>query len=248
MNRLKTFFKRHALLTGVLAVTFPLLFILFLQYRSLVTLEATLPVYRKGVMRDYLKAVSQESASFYMDNSERVLGIPADSITNRVGGIIQGKEKDVALKATTRVADYFSQQEFRGAKRYFLVVDTAYEGVSRNAVLFYNPERKAMEFHDDAPEWRAISVACASYLVYIRAGAVIGPWPMGVDRDPMHPLILMPVLDESKKIVAVAGMTVDEEFFTMEYFPEVIQKHLPEYFPTDYQQVVVAVNCSFGEC
>jgi signal transduction histidine kinase len=247
MNRLKTFFKRHALLTGVLAVTFPLLFILYLQYRSLVTLEATLPVYRKGVMRDYLKAVSQESAGFYSENSERVLSVPADAITNRVGGVIQGKEKDVAIKATTRVADHFSQQEFRGAKRYFIVVDTQYEGVSRNAVLFYNPERKAMELHDDAPEWRAISVACASYLIYIRAGAEIGPWPMGIDRDPWHPLIIKPVRDESNKVVAVAGMTVDQEFFRMEYFPAVIQKYLPEYFPTDYQQVVVAVNTEVDE-
>ncbi|HST20930.1 MAG TPA: histidine kinase dimerization/phospho-acceptor domain-containing protein, partial [Blastocatellia bacterium] len=245
MNRLKTFFKRHALLTGVLAVTFPLLFILYLQYRSLVTLETTLPVYRKEIMRDYLRAVSEESASFYIENSDRVLNVPADAITNRVGGIIQGKEKNIALKATTRVADFFSQQEFKGAWRYFIVVDTEYEGVSRNAVLFYNPERKAMEFHDDAPEWRAINVACASYLVYIRAGAEgILARPMGVDRDPMHPLIVKAIRDESLRIVAVAGMTVDQDFFTMEYFPEVIQKHLPEYFPTDHQQVVVAVNLS----
>ena len=247
MNRLKTFFKRHALLTGVLAVTFPLLFILYLQYRSLVTLETTLPVYRKGVMRDYMRAVSEESASFYYKNAERVLSVPADSITNRVGGVIQGKEKDVAVKATTRVADHFSQQEFIGAKRFFLVVDTAYEGVSRSAVLFYNPERKAMELHDDAPEWRAINVACASFLIYIRAGTVVRPWPMGVDRDPWHPLIIKPIVDESNKIIAVAGMTVNEDFFTMEFFPEVIQKHLPEYFPTDYQQVVVAVNTEMNE-
>jgi signal transduction histidine kinase len=247
MNRLKTFFKRHALLTGVLAVTFPLLFILYLQYRSLVTLEATLPVYRKGVMRDYLKAVAQEAANFYSENAERVLSVPADAITDRVGGVIQGKEKDVAIKATTRVADHFSQQEFRGAKRYFLVVDTQYQGVSRNALLFYNSERKAMEYHDDAPEWRAINVACASYLIYIRAGAEIGPWPMGIDRDPWHPLIIKPVRDEAKKIVAVAGMTVDEEFFKTEFFPAVIQKHLPEYFPTDYRQVVVAVNTEVDE-
>ena len=231
MNRLKTFFKRHALLTGVLAVTFPLLFILYLQYRSLVTLEATLPVYRKGVMGDYLKAVSQDSASFYMENSERVLDVPADAITNRVGGVIQGKDKDVAIKATTRVADYFSQQEFKGAKRYFVVVDTEYEGVNRNAVLFYNPERKAMEFNDDAPGSRAINVACASYLIYIRTGAMIASWPVGVDRDPMNPLIIKPVLDESKKIIAIAGMTVNEDFFTREFFNSVIQKHMTEYFP-----------------
>lgn len=247
MNRLKTFFKRHALLTGVLAVTFPLLFILYLQYRSLVTLETTLPVYRKEVMRDYLSSVSQEAAEFYWENTERVLNIPADAITNRVGGVIQGKEKDLALKATTRVAEHFSQQEFKGAKRFFLAVAMEYEGTSRNAVLFYNPERKAMEFDDNTQTWRAINVACASYLVYIHAGAVIGGWSMGVDRDPMNPLIIKPILDESKKVIAVAGMTVDEDFFTKEFFPDVIQKHLPEFFPTDYQQVVVAVNISPSE-
>lgn len=248
MNRLKTFFKRHALLTGVLAVTFPLLFILYLQYRSLVTLETTLPVYRKGVMRDYMRTVSEESASFYIKNAERVLKVPADAITNRVGGVIRGnREKTAVIGATARVADHFKQQEFRGAKRFFLVVDTEYDGISRSAVLFYNPERNAMELNQEAPEWRAINVACASYLIYIRAEAEIGAWPMGIDRDPRHPLIIKPILDEANKIIAVAGMTVDEEYFTMEFFPEVIQKHLPEYFPTDHQQVVVAVNTEVGE-
>ncbi|HKP87002.1 MAG TPA: HAMP domain-containing sensor histidine kinase [Blastocatellia bacterium] len=240
---LKTFFKRHALLMGLLAVAFPLLFILYLQYRSLVTLDRTLPVYRKQVMREYLSAVASDSASFYRNNAERVLGVPAAAITNRVGGVIHGgAAKEAAIHATTQVADYFKQQEFRGARRFFVVVDTEHEGVNRSAVLFYNPERNAMELDQAAPEWRAINVACAAYIIYIRADAVISPRPMGIDRDPLHPLIIKPILDESEKIVGVAGMTVDWEYFQNEFLPGIIQKHLAEFFPPDYQEVVVAVN------
>lgn len=240
---LKTFFKRHALLMGLLAVAFPLLFILYLQYRSLVTLERTLPVYRKQVMREFLSAVASDSSKFYRSNAERVLNVPANAITNRVGGVIRGSaDKGAAVNATAQVAHFFKQQEFRGARRFFIVVDTQFEGVNRSNVLFYNSERGAMELNESAPEIRAINVACAAYMVYIRGDAVISPRPMGIDRDPMHPLIIKPVLDESNKIVAVAGMAVDEWYFREEFLPAIIQKHLPEFFPPDYQEVVVAVN------
>jgi signal transduction histidine kinase len=243
MPKLKTFFKRHALFIGLLAVAFPLLFILYLQYRSLVTLEKTMPVYRKQVMREYLSAVANDTARFYRSNAERVLNVPASAITNRVGGIIQGdKEKTAVISATRAVADYFKQQEFAGAKRFFIVVDMEYEGVNRSAVLFYNRERNAMELDSSAPEWRAISVACASYIIYIRSDAVISPRPMGIDRDPEYPLIIKPILDESERIVAIAGMVVDVRYCKEEFLPGVIQKHLPEFFPPDYQQAVVAVN------
>src|SRR6185503_13991403 len=102
---LKTFFKRQTLLMGLLAVAFPLLFIIYLQYHSLVTLERTFPVYRKQVMREYLLAVAQDSTSFYSSNAERVLNVPASAISNRVGGVIRNsQEMSAVIAATEQVA------------------------------------------------------------------------------------------------------------------------------------------------
>lgn len=244
MLKLRAFIKKHAILLGLLAVMFPLMTIVYLQYRSLVTLERTLPAYRKEVMREYLAAVSRDVTGSYRSAAERVLSVPATAITGRAGGIIAG---DKELQATTGVAEHFKQVEFRGARRYFATVVTEYQGVPRTVVLFYNAVNGAMETNSEAPEWRAIQVASAPYTFYIRGEAMIGPSAMGVVRDPYNPLIVKPVIDESKKIIALAGMTLDERYCLDELLPSAIQRHAPEFFPTEYQDLIVAVNDEEGE-
>ncbi len=248
MRKLRAFIKKRALLLGLLAVMFPLATIVYLQYRSLVTLERTLPAYRKEVIREYLAAVSRDVTGSYRSAAERVLSVPATAITGRVGGIIAGdRELQAVLKATTGVAEYFKRAEFKGARRYFTTVVTEYQGVPRTVVLFYNPVSGAMETNSEAPEWRAIQVASAPYTFYIRGEAVIVPSAMGVVRDPYHPLIVKPVIDESKKIIALAGMALDEKYCLDELLPLAIQRHAPKFFPTEYQDLIVAVNDEEGE-
>lgn len=248
MEKLRALMKRHALLAGMLAVLFPLLIIIYLQYRSLVTLERTIPAYRKEVMREYLGSVSRDIADFYRVNAERVLNLPASAITERTGGLVSGNEPETGvIKATTGVADHFKQAGFIGAKRYFVTVVAEYEGSPRAAVLFYNPGHAAMELDSEAPAWRAIQVASAPYVLYIRSGAVIAPWPVGVVRDPDHPLIVKPVIDEGGKIIALAGLEVDERYCLDEVLPAAIARHAQEYFPDEYQDLIVAVNSEEGE-
>jgi signal transduction histidine kinase len=248
MRKLRAFIKKHGLFLGLLAVMFPLVTIVYLQYRSLVTLERTLPAYRKEVMREYLGAVSRDVTGSYRIAAERVLSVPATAITERVGGIIAGdRELNAVLKATTAVADHFKSVEFKGARRYFTTVVSEYQGIPRTVVLFYNPVSGAMETNSEAPEWRAIQVASAPYTFYIRGEAAIGPSAMGVVRDPYHPLIVKPIIDESKKIIALAGMTLDEKYCLDELLPSAIQRHAPKFFPTEYQDLIVAVNDEEGE-
>ncbi|HSO76659.1 MAG TPA: HAMP domain-containing sensor histidine kinase [Blastocatellia bacterium] len=248
MRKLRAFIKKHALLLGLLAVMFPLVTIVYLQYRSLVTLERTLPAYRKEVMREYLASVSGDVTGSYRSVAERVLNVPATAITGRVGGIITGdSDYHSVLKATTGVAEHFRLVEFKGARRYFTTVVTEYQGMHRTAVLFYNPVSGAMETNSEAPEWRAIQVASAPYTFYIRGGAVIVPGAMGVVRDPYHPLIVKPIVDESRKIIALAGMTLDERYCLDELLPSAIQRHAPTFFPGEHQDLIVAVNDEEGE-
>ncbi|MEN3330767.1 MAG: two-component system, OmpR family, phosphate regulon sensor histidine kinase PhoR [Blastocatellia bacterium] len=247
MERLKTFLKKRALLMGTLAVAVPLVFIIFWQYRSLKSLEKTLPIYRKEVMRNYLRAATENVASFYFSNAKEALSVSPDAIANRIGGEIQVKDNNALVAALERVGEHFSQKNILGARRFFIVVDTIQNGVNQGAVLFYNPATRRMQLEPDAPELQAINVACAAYLIYIRGGTPVLSMPMGNDRNPWHPLIIKPVVDSGEKIIAVAGMTIDEEYFLKEVLPQAIDQPLRETFTTDYQDVIVAVNTEEDE-
>src|SRR5262245_52988953 len=94
-----------------------------------------------------------------------------------------------------------------------------------------------------APEMFAINVACSSYMVYIREGfANILPAATSVDRNPRHRLIVKPVLNESRRIVAAAGMVADQEYFYDAILPEAIRKSLAQYLPSEDQNVIVSLN------
>jgi signal transduction histidine kinase len=244
----KGLLKQRALLIGMLAVTVPLAFILYHQYRTLRSLERMLPVYRKERMYDYLHSVAADLEKFYRENADRVLGMPGSSVTDRVGGaIVRDPDGSKTIAATVKVADHFSNNKFEGARRLFLFVDTEYQGQDRPTVLFFDEKKKTLAPDPTAPDLRAINVTCAPYLIYIRSGAELDPRAMGSDRDPRFPLIVKPLLDEQWRIVGVAGMVVDEKYFTEKLLPETVQSHLREFFPEDYQDVVVAVSDETGD-
>ncbi|HEY9233114.1 MAG TPA: HAMP domain-containing sensor histidine kinase [Blastocatellia bacterium] len=247
MERLKTFLKKRALLMGTLAVAIPLVFIIYWQYRSLKSLEKTLPIYRKEVMRDYLRAVVKEVHTFYYDNAMDALSVPAEAITNRAGGEIQAKDDEALAVALRPVAEHFARKNIPGAGRFFVVVDTTRNGVNQGAVLFYDPATRRMQVEPSAPELQAINVACAAYLIYIRGGTQVIPMPVGNDRNPWVPLVVKPVVDAAEKIIAVSGMVIDQKYFLKEVLPAALDRPLRETFPTDYQEVIVAINDEQGD-
>ena len=156
------------------------------------------------------------------------------------GGVIQDNaERTRALAAVERVADHFKQHQFRGAKRFFIVVETEYAGTSRSATMFYDPSRQAMVFDPQAPEMRAINVASSGYMIYVRTGTSVQPQAMGIDRDANCPLIVKPVLNEEQKVVALSGMVLDADWFAGEVVPKAIQDALPKFFPADHSEAVV---------
>jgi signal transduction histidine kinase len=244
-KRMKTFIKHHFFWAVVPVLMIPLMVILLVQYRSLRAIELTLPLQRNEAMTQYLKAVISEVMDIYSTNAERALGVSADAIAHRRGGVVQDNAGGTrALAAVERVADHFKQQQFRGARRLFIVVATEYAGTNRSATLFYDPARQAMIFDPQAPEMRAISVASSGYMIYARTGTMVQPQPMGIDRDPNCPLIVKPILDQEHKIVALAGMVLDSQWFSKEVVPQAIQETLPKFFPADHREAVVTLRFS----
>src|SRR5262245_43280089 len=243
ISKSRALLQRRAFAVGGLAVTVPLLVIIFLQYRALTTLNKTLPAYRKQLMRQYLMSVVDDFTSFYSHNAEKALATPADAIDLPKSGVIEDDDENaLSQKAVARVADHFKKQDFKGARRYFIVVATEKKGAQGSEVFFYDPTSQAMIRDPRAPEMVAINVACSSYVVYIREGAPnILPAATSVDRNPYHRLIVKPVLNKSTKIVAAAGMVVDQEFFYDAVLPEAIRKSLAQFLPPEDQNVIVSL-------
>jgi signal transduction histidine kinase len=242
ISKIRAFLKRRAFAIGGLAVTVPLLVIIFLQYHALTTLNKTLPAYRKQLMRQYLMSVVEDFSKFYRDNAERALAVPLGAIDLPKGGVIgNDDERKTSQKAVTRVAEHFKQQDFKGAKRYFIAVATEHEGVEGSEVFFYDPASRAMIRDPEAPEMTAIKVACASYIVYIRKGSELLPGAVSVDRDPRTRLLVKPILDEWKNVVAVAGMTLDYAYFLDTVLPGAIRRALPEFLPSEDQDPITSL-------
>ncbi|HEY6403210.1 MAG TPA: HAMP domain-containing sensor histidine kinase [Blastocatellia bacterium] len=241
-SRIRAFLKRRAFAIGALAVTVPLLVIIFLQYRALTTLNKTLPAYRKQLMRQYLMSVVEDFSRLYKDNAERVLAVPLGAIDLPKSAVIKDDPFcETSQKVVTPVAEHFKMLDFKGAKRYFIAVATEHEGVEGSEIFFYDPASQAMIRDYEAPELVAIKVACASYMVYIRKGSFLIPGAKSVDRDPRTRLLVRPILDEWKRVVAVAGMTLDYEYFLDTVLPEAIRKRSAEFLPTEDQDPITSL-------
>src|SRR5215813_10205630 len=93
-SRIRAFLKQRAFAIGGLAVTVPLLVIIFLQYRALTTLNKTLPAYRKQLMRQYLMSVVDDFTSFYSDNADKALATPAGAIDIPKSGVIEDDDEN----------------------------------------------------------------------------------------------------------------------------------------------------------
>lgn len=242
-QKLKDFLRGRWLWVAVPIIALSLAMIVVAQYRSLRTLEQTLPAYRRETMSQYLKEVTHGVMELYSENAERVLAVPESAITFAKPGIVADNASHSAcLQAAAPVAEFFKQQEFKGAKRYFVAIATESGKEASGKILFYDPEQQAMVLDGNAPEMRAINVAIAPYLIYIRARAVILLQANSVDRDPYTRLLVKPIVDKEKKVVAMAGMVLDTKWFEREVVPSAIRANLPKFFPAEHSDAIVMLQ------
>ena len=99
-------------------------------------------------------SVVDDFSKLYRQHSEQALAVPVVAIDLQKDGVIQDDDdRSMSLKAVTRVADHFKQQDFKGAKRSFIVVATENDGMEGSEVYFYDPKSQAMIRDPKAPEW-----------------------------------------------------------------------------------------------
>lgn len=233
---------RRWLAALLLAVVVPAAVLLVVQYRALRTLEQTLPVYRRELLYRFLDAVESEVFHIYRTAAYQVLNVPVEALHGQRNGIVPASGAR-ALPAVAAAATYFSQQSFPGARRYFVVVATEENGRAGDEVFFYNPATRQMELAPATDEVRAIRVACAAYVIYLRAGTTAVPsTPLGIDRDANYPMMVKFLREPSGRPVGLAGFLLELDWFRHEAVPQGIRRQLPVFFPAEAARAVVVLR------
>ena len=226
MPSVRTFFRKHILWVGLVAVIIPLLSILALQYNSLKKLEKTSSVAEKMWMKNYLGDVSKEIKFVYHTNAEQVLNVPAYSI---------------AGDNLHRVKYHFGKCEVEGVKRLFII---SFEGDGPPRTLFFDPHDQSQTAEAAPAELRATTVVSAPYRLLHKEGTPVMASKLGEDlRDPDNRIIFKPITDQQSRVVGIAGMILDTQFFRERLLPRVIDKTLLTYFSEDARDnVIVTVH------
>ena len=227
MAKLRLFLNRYMLWAGLLAVVVPLLIILGLQYWSLVKLEETLPVAGKAGLTNYLSAVSAEVQAFYQTNTREVLGVPAREFTeNRLLGVGSHFKRKAAPEAKWLFVTSFAKPD--------------------SEILFYNPNNQTMEVLPESPQTRAVNVACAPWRLLSKEETTMESEKiLGVMIDQNNRILMNPIINESSRLVGMAGMIVDTSFFKQKFLPKVVDASLGKFFSERERAnvIVTAYDC-----
>jgi signal transduction histidine kinase len=207
-------FRRRTLWIGFAAVLVPLAVLLGLEYRWLVKLDHASEVAHEAALANYLEAVADKAQSFYNWNAEKSLNLPYTWFT--------GDHLDEA-------SHYFRKKPPKGARRLFVA---SFVGEKKGQVLFFDPSCGTLSEPPWSAEVRAVYVATSSWQTMAHKGAELETVTLAVDeRDPRHRIILNPIIDDRSKVVGVAGMVLDEDYFRRTLLPEIIAEALPAFFP-----------------
>jgi len=201
--------KRRTLWLGVAAVLLPLAILLALQIWWLGDLEKMSAIARKDTLEHYLDAIVKEVDYFYRTTSERFLNVP---------------EYAFGAANIQKAAHHFKKKENPGSKRLFIV---SFLVNDNDGVFFYDPKTMKMVQPEWSDELLAVWAAESPWRIYRKKGAKVDTSVFTVDQHhPKNRIIINPITDEKLKLVGLAGMIVDDDFFENVLLPKAVKLSL----------------------
>jgi len=238
-SRPKEFFRQNILWVGLIAVAIPLLTHLWLQYKSLSQLEATLPYQRKAYMRKYLSSVLEKVIVQYEEGAEKVLDIPHTAFNHTYPNPDYDPRTAINLDL---VHDHFSKNSFNGARLLFVGIISGRTEPSYVTVSFYDPKSGKFIFKVGEEERAVAHAAAANWMAMIMTKSTPKSLRPTVDeRDPKNRAIVKPIVNEEKHVVGVAGMFLNDDVFINQYLSPAISELTPKWFPYEYPEAIVTV-------
>jgi signal transduction histidine kinase len=233
IDRIRQFLKFHRLWLGLGAVAIPLALLLGLQLKWLSSLERTSAIAEKAWLSNYIEAVSSEAEFFYRAQAERTLNIP-DELFGR---------------SESKLAAHLRKKTVEGVRAIFV---TRFDAVAGpwDGLLVFDPVRSAwVEEADDETIFAAIDIALSPWEILAHKGVLLTTHNMTVDeKDPANRIILSPISDDACRVIGVAGLVLDTDFFSEELLPRAIEKSLPKFFDERTQRnLVITVRDREGQ-
>lgn len=214
------FGKNRLLWVGVIAVMAPLIVLLVLQYRWLTDLERHSVTARRASLENYLQAVSKETRYFFITTAELVLNLPPQAYTE---------------ETIQTAVHFFESREVAGIDRLFIVT---FQPIPK--LFFYEPTQRAMVEPEPSAETQAALVSVAPWSTLHKILAEVPTTNLSVnEHDPTRRIILNPITDEADLLVAVAGLIVDQQYFTDRVLPDAVGLSLPKFDEADALWVCV---------
>ena len=209
------FLKRHSLLAGLLAVLVPLAILLVVQFIWLLRLERVQAIAHAAALDGFLGTVSTKVEYFYRETAERSLNLPASLFTQQ---------------RIEKAAYYWKQRPAKGAKRLFLV-DLTHDEFGN--FLAFDPEGATLYTPAASDESLAMVLAANPlHMLNLRRRGMDSAALTVDERNPDYRIILNPILDDGGRVVGLAGMILDEEFFRIKLLPSLIGATLAKYRPS----------------
>ncbi len=218
----RSFLRRHFLFVALAAVAVPLGVLLALQYRSLVRLEQLSGVAHRAALDNYLEAVTSEVRWFYESGAERALNLPPSALTHC---------------CFDTAGHHFKKKGTKGVRHLFVVSFVPPRDGSRRSdeLAIFDPSGRRVDLDRGSAEYRAIYVAFNAWSVLGKKAIPVGPMSLTIDeRDPENRIVLNPITEaidaDTARVVGLAGMVIDPEYFREVLLPGAIERSLPDFF------------------
>ena len=237
--------RQHFIWIGLCIVVVPLLIILYVQYTSLAKLGETLPAARKVSFDQKLKDIAVEIQHHYRALAEQTLGVPEPVFNTKM--LDDWSALDAAVKA------HFERQPSEDVKAYFVTI--ASTSGDRRVLSMYNTRSRSMlEGHPSSEGWAAFA-ASAPWVMLMRKQADLEMYGKGdgkdpgqqretlffADNDPDNPIILKPVFDRAGRLIGIAGLVIDSEYFKSTFLPRTLAASSEKLFSDDERKAISLV-------
>jgi len=247
MSKFREFFRQNLLWVGLIAVAIPLMAHLWLQYKSLSQLEATLPYQRKAYLRRYLFEVVKKVITTYEEQAEATLSVPHTAFNHNYPNPDYDPSTAIDFKL---VQEHFSKHQFKGARLQFVGIISGRDEPSYVTISFYDPrsgtfiysKESGQSMQVETQERSAAHAAAANWMAMIMTKSTPKSLRPTVDeRDPKNRIIVRPIVNDQSQVVGVAGMFLDDQVFLNDYLTPAIAELAPGWFPNEHSDVIVTV-------
>lgn len=247
MSKFREFLRQNLLWVGLIAVAIPLMAHLWLQYKSLSQLEATLPYQRKAHLRRYLFEVVKKVITTYEDQAEATLSVPHTAFNHKYPNPDYNPSTAIDFN---QVREHFSKHQFKGARLQFVGIISGRDEPSYVTISFYDPrsgtfiypKESSQSMQVEMQERSAAHAAAANWMAMIMTKSTPKSLRPTVDeRDPKNRIIVRPIVNDQSQVVGVAGMFLDDQVFLNDYLTPTIAELAPGWFPDEYRDVIVTV-------